>query len=59
VTCTPRRNIRLGAYFSKAEQNAALGFCGKNEVKKTISAMFMHKIGYVLVNTVDSIIKMY
>ena len=28
----------------------------KNAVKKNIKAMFMHKIGYVLVNTVDSVI---
>lgn len=28
----------------------------KNIVKKNIRAMFMHKIGYVLVNTVDSVI---
>jgi len=29
---------------------------GKTEVIKNITAMFMHKIGYMLVNTVDSIV---
>lgn len=28
----------------------------KSDVKKNIKAMFMHKVGYVLVNTVDSVI---
>lgn len=28
----------------------------KNIIKKNIKAMFMHKIGYVLVNTVDSVV---
>lgn len=28
----------------------------KNAIKKNVKAMFMHKIGYVLVNTVDSVV---
>ncbi|MBQ9780416.1 MAG: hypothetical protein IJW00_05685 [Clostridia bacterium] len=43
-------------YGAVIKTRAALDDETKNDVKRSIKAMFMHKIGYVLVNTVDSVI---
>lgn len=38
------------------KNRAKLDCITKNNVKRSIKAMFIHKVGYVLVNTVDSVI---
>ena len=43
-------------YGAILKRNVKLDDETKHDVKKNVKAMFMHKIGYVLVNTVDSIV---
>lgn len=47
---------QYGEILAELKTNIDIGTGTKAEIKKNIRAMFMHKVGTVLVNTVDSLI---